>query len=465
MNFSPALLVSRTLIFLALAVVVGPAIADDPARPNVIVILADDMGLDSVSAFNESMGLETPAIDRLTAGGLSFLDAHSTSAVCTPTRYSVLTGRYNWRSRLKRGIVQKWERPLIEDERLTLPEMFKERGYATACIGKWHLGWNWSSVNGGTTERREDIDFAGAITGGPNDHGFDYYFGDDVPNWPPFAWQENDRLLGQPTATMEAGAMIGVSAGPAMPGWDFNAVLQEYTRRWKLFIQRSAEVDAPFFLYAPMPSPHTPIAPHQSFQGATGAGDYADFLVQTDHAVGEIMKALEESGQLENTLVIFTCDNGTSPKAEFEKLNAAGIRLNENWRGWKADAYEGGHRVPFIVHWPGAVEAGGRSDQTITLADIMATCAEIVDFPVPENAAEDSVSLMPVMRGETIDQPLHETVVHHSISGRFAVRKGDWKLILGERRGHGRTRSATATSQVPAEHRGGAPDTRSNLCR
>ena len=196
------------LVLLSLAVFQQSVAAE---WPNVIVILADDMGVDSVSAMNQQMGLKTPAIDQLMAEGMSFTDAHSTSAVCTPTRYSVLTGRYNWRSRLKRGIVGKWERPLIKDARLTLPEMFRAHGYDTACIGKWHLGWHWPAKNGGTTEKLAEIDFTGAVTGGPNDHGFDYYFGDDVPNWPPYAWRENQRLLGQITTQMKAGIMVGVS--------------------------------------------------------------------------------------------------------------------------------------------------------------------------------------------------------------------------------------------------------------
>ncbi len=400
------------------------------AGPNIILILADDMGLDSVSAMNDKMGLETPAIDRLVREGMSFSDAHSTSAVCSPTRYGVLTGRFNWRSRLKRGIVGQWQRPLIAAERLTLPEMLRAEGYATTMIGKWHLGWHWPKRGGGTTERLAEIDFTAPVKGGPNDHGFDYYFGDDVPNWPPYVWRENERLLGPITSEMKRGAMAGVSAGPAVADWDFRAVLAEYGKRCSQHIREQSEKKQPFFLYFPMPSPHTPIAPHAEFRGKTGISEYADFLVQTDAVVGQLLAALDESGQTDDTLVIFTCDNGTSPKANFRQLDAAGVHLNEHWRGWKADAYEGGHRVPFVVRWPGHVDEGSRSDQTITVADIMATCAEVVGHELPADAAEDSVSLLPVLLGETPEKPLHAIVVHHSVSGQFAVRQGRWKLLL-----------------------------------
>ncbi|MFP6692758.1 MAG: arylsulfatase [Pirellulales bacterium] len=399
-------------------------------KPNVIVILGDDMGIDSVSAFNAKMGLKTPAIDQLASEGMSFMDAHSTSAVCSPTRYSVLTGRYNWRSRLKRGIVGQWERPLIVDARLTLPEMFRNKGYATCMIGKWHLGWHWPKKGGGVTQTLQEIDFTKPIKGGPNSHGFDYYYGDDVPNWPPYAWCENERLLGKLTAQMKRGAMVGVSAGPAVPNWDFSAVLLEYGRRCAQYVRERKDNEQPFFLYFPMPSPHTPIAPGGKFKGITKITPYADFIVETDWAVGEILKALEDTGQAENTVVFFTCDNGTSPKAGFSELEAKNVRINENWRGYKADAYEGGHRVPFIVRWPGQVKAGTRTDQTITLADIMATCADVVDSELAPDAAEDSVSLLPVLSGKKMAAPLHNLVIHHSISGHFAVRRGKWKLLL-----------------------------------
>tara|TARA_Y100000780_G_scaffold27411_1_gene22477 strand:- start:878 stop:2428 length:1551 start_codon:yes stop_codon:yes gene_type:complete len=413
---------------IAMAVLTGAVAAK--TKPNVIVILGDDMGIDSVSAFNPKMGLETPAIDRLGNGGISFMDAHSTSGVCSPTRYGLLTGRYNWRSRLKRGIVGRWERPLIADQRITLPEMFRSQGYATCMIGKWHLGWHWPKKGGGVTEKLSEIDFTQPIKGGPNSHGFDYYYGDDVPNWPPYAWRENERLIGNPTARMKQGAMVGVSAGPAVADWDFSAVLLEYGKRCADYVRGRQSKEQPFFLYFPMPSPHTPIAPGKGFKGITGISDYADFLVETDWAVGEVLKALDDTGQADNTVVIFTCDNGTSPKADFAQLDKAGVHLNVNWRGWKADAFEGGHRVPFIVRWPGQIKPGTQSRETIALTDIMATCAGILGAELPANTAEDSVSLLPVLRGEKVEKPLHDIVIHHSGSGHFAIRKGRWKLLL-----------------------------------
>ena len=270
-----------------------------PEHPSIVIILADDMGIDSVAALNEKCGIPTPNLDRLVAQGLTFTDAHSGSAVCSPTRYGVLTGRYSWRSRLKRGIVGQWQPPLIADGRLTLPEMLRDSGYATACIGKWHLGWNWPKRGGGFTTRPTEIDYGLPIRGGPLSHGFDCYLGDDVPNWPPFVWIEDDRVLAEPTATMKAGAMVGVSAGPATPGWQFDAVLPRLTAKCVEYIKTQATTDKPFFLFFPMTSPHTPIAPSAEFRGKSKISAYADFLMETDWAVGEVLRGLEQSGQAE----------------------------------------------------------------------------------------------------------------------------------------------------------------------
>jgi len=412
-------------------------------HPNIILIFGDDMGLDCVSAFNERLGLKTPHIDRLANEGLSFMDAHSTSAVCSPSRYGLLTGRYNWRSRLKRGIVGKWERPLIEPNRLTLPEMLRQQGYHTHMIGKWHLGFNWPSRNQKNSERPvytsklAEIDFSGDIQNGPNGRGFDYWFGDDVPNWPPYAWRENDKLLGTISTTAEELQLTkytGVNPGPAVADWRLESVLPEYGKRCAEFIHSQKDTEKPFFLYFSMPSPHSPIAPDQTWKGSSGVSEYADFLMETDAIVGQLLKALDDSQQSENTIVIFTTDNGTSPIANFESLAQQGVHLTENFRGNKADVFEGGHRVPLVVRWPGVTKPNSRTDEVISLVDIMATLAEITEYELPDEAAEDSLSLLPLLQGRQLKQPLHEAIVCHSISGHFAVRQGGengrWKTLF-----------------------------------
>jgi len=399
-------------------------------KPNIIVILADDMGVDSVGALNSKLGIKTPFLDQLTREGISFGDAHSGSAVCTPTRYGVLTGRYSWRSRLKRGIVAQWERPLIEKDRLTLPAMLKKEGYHTACIGKWHLGWNWPKKGGGFTTKLKDIDFSQKIEGGPTGRGFDYYFGDDVPNWQPFVWIENGKTQGIPDTQVSFAKHYYSGKGIGMKDWKLEKVLPEITKRSVSYIDEQAKAKIPFFLYFSMTSPHTPICPSENFKGKSGISDYADFLMETDWCVGQLMQAVKRNGIEENTLLIFTTDNGTSPKADFEKLRKAGAELQEHWRGNKADAFEGGHRVPFIASWKGVIKPGTSSDQTISLVDIMATSAAAASVKYPETAAEDSVNLLPVMKDSSITKPVHEAVICHSVSGHFVVRQGKWKLLF-----------------------------------
>ncbi len=422
--------------FLRLAGVAGVAAVtgrlarsdDGGSKPNIVLILADDMGIDSVASLNEKCGIPTPHLNNLLSQGMHFTDAHSGSAVCSPTRYGVLTGRYSWRSRLKRGIVSQWERPLIEADRLTLPRMLKNKGYGTACIGKWHLGWNWPKKGGGFTTKANEVDFSRNMEGGPTARGFDYYFGDDVPNWQPFVWIENDKTQGIPNKRVSFAAHYYCGRGIGMEGWKLEDVLPKITEKCVQYIGENAAKGKPFFLYFPMTSPHTPIAPSKAFLGKSGISRYADFLMQTDWCVGRVLKALDANGVADNTLVFFAADNGTSPKCDFAGLRKKNTDLQNHWRGMKADAYEGGHRVPFIVRWPGRIKAGGKSDQTISLVDIMATCADAVGVKLPETAAEDSVSLLPVLKGEAVKEPLHEAVICHSISGVFVVRKGKWKL-------------------------------------
>ena len=295
------------------ALVTQLALSADEKRPNIIVILADDMGIDSVAALNPKLGIKTPHLDKMVKSGISFMDAHSNSSVCTPTRYGVLTGRYSWRSRLKRSIVGQWKRPVIEEDRLTLPGMLQKAGYHTACIGKWHLGWNWPKKGGGYTEKLNEIDFSRSTKGGPNDRGFDYYFGDDVPNWPPFVWIENGKTVGIPDSQLSFPKHYYSSSGIGVKGWKLESVLPKITQKSVEYIGQQAKTKDPFFLYFSLTSPHTPIAPSKAFQDKSGLNRYADLLMETDWSVGQIFKALKDNGIDENTLVIFTANNGTSP--------------------------------------------------------------------------------------------------------------------------------------------------------
>ena len=382
-------------------------------KPNIVYILADDLGYGDVQCFNPQRGkIPTPNLDRLAEQGMSFTDAHSSSAVCTPTRYGILTGRYNWRSHLQSGVLEGFSKPLIAPGRLTVPGLLKQHGYATACIGKWHLGLGIS---------KNDPD--AAITDGPTTRGFDYYFGISASlDMPPFAFIENNRFTEAPTAVKRWGRQ-----GAAAPGFEAVDVLPELTRKSAEWMNQHK--GGPFFLYLALTSPHTPVVPTKEWKGKSGLGDYGDFVMQTDWVVGEVLKALDATGTGSNTLVIVTSDNGCAPYIGVEKLEAQGHFPSAQFRGYKADVFDGGHRVPFFMRWPGQIKPGTKSGQLICHTDLMATCADILGVKLPANAGEDSVSLMPVLRGNA-KKPLREAVVHHSINGSFAVRQGKWKLDL-----------------------------------
>ena len=406
------------LLFLSLLISIGFA----ASKPNIIVILADDMGYDSINALNPKNPIPSPHLDTLLKQGMNFTDAHSGSAVCTPTRYGLLTGRYCWRSRLQKSVLWTWDKPLIPRSRLTIATMLRRKGYKTACIGKWHLGWEWPKKN-------DKIDFTQAIKGGPTELGFDYYFGDDVPNFPPYVYIENQHTVGLPTAEKPK-KMFG-GKGPMLPGWKLENVMPDITAKSVEYINARGKDKKPFFLYFSLTAPHTPIAPSKEFQGKSGIGPYADFLMETDWSVGQIVSALKVNGLSDNTLLIFTADNGTSPHAKlFDKLKKNNVDLQYHFRGNKADAFEGGHRVPFIASWPGQILAGSKSGEVICLNDIMATAAELTDFDFAENEAEDSRSLLTILKGKKLSKPLHEYLVNHSINGKFAIRSGKWKLIF-----------------------------------
>lgn len=399
-------------------------------KPNIIVILADDMGKDSVSAFNPNLGFNTPRLDSMVAESVSFMDAHSGSAVCTPTRYGLLTGRYSWRSRLKKFIVPKWDGALIEKGRLTIGSMLQEQGYHTACIGKWHLGMDWTfkALEGefplGNTKAlaklaTQGIDWSKPIKNGPNDRGFDYHFGDDTINWPPFTFIENDRVIGN---------IDSKTFKTDDPNWSNEKVLPAITKKAVQYITERAKTGEPFFLYFPMTSPHSPIAPAEGFAGKSGISPYVDFVVETDYRVGQIIDAVDQAGIKDNTLIIFTADNGTSTR--FPKSDGSiekGMNFNNSYRGSKSDIWEGGHNVPFIVRWPKMIKTKSTNDTVICLTDIMATAADINNIDLADNAAEDSVSFLPVLRGKAFERG---AIINHSIQGKFAIRKGKWKLAF-----------------------------------
>lgn len=391
-------------------------------KPNIVYILADDLGYGDVQCLNPQRGkIKTPHLDRLAAQGMRFTDAHSGSSVCTPTRYGLLTGRYAWRTRLQRGVLDGTDDPpLIAADRLTLPALLKQHGYTTAAIGKWHLGFNSTpppdaaeaagAKKGNRKMGKGGLPAGSSIVGGPVTRGFDYFWG--CSNARTMSGLiENDRVI----ENIEPITMLPRLGQRAV------SYVAEHAE--------AARAGRPFFLYLPLTSPHTPILPTAEWKGRSGLGDYADFVMQTDAVVGDVLAALDKHGLAENTLAIFTADNGCSPAAGTGRLEQQGHFASAQFRGYKSDLWDGGHRVPFFVRWPGKVKAGSHSAQLICHTDFMATCAELLGVKLPDTAAEDSVSILPALLG-TDAAPLREAVVHHSINGMFSIRQGSWKLQL-----------------------------------
>lgn len=425
---------------------------DKTTKPNIVYFFVDDMGYGDASCLNTEGKIKTPNIDRLASEGMKFTDAHSSSAVCSPSRYSVLTGRYNWRSTLQRGIVGVYGDPIIAADRLTVPGLLKQHGYHTACIGKWHLGQGWDievdedflpehgydSTHARHLEASEQQRqrwreaFQKPTTGGPTTRGFDYYFGVDVPNWPPYCFIENDHTVGIPSEFLPARLMgnnLASLQGPAMPYWHFEQLLPTWAKKTEGYIKERAETDEPFFLYLPMTSPHTPLSVNKPFIGKSGLNNlYADLVIETDDVFGRILDSLERHGVADNTLVIFASDNGCAHYIGAKEMEAQGHFPSGSYRGYKSDAWDGGHRIPCIARWPGVIEPGSECGELVCLSDLMASCAEIVGDTLPDNAGEDSVSMLPLFREAGTTN--RSTVVHHSIDGKFAIRDGRWKLLL-----------------------------------
>ena len=408
------------------------------SNPNIIYILCDDLGYGDVGVCNPDGKIPTPNMDRLGREGMVFTDAHSGSAVCTPTRYGIITGRYCWRSSLKKGVLKGYSKHLIEEGRMTVASLLKEKGYHTAFIGKWHMGWDWNLPDDYTGtigySTVAPVDFSKPITHGPKENGFTYSYGHcGSLDMPPYVYVENGMPTAIPLketeATKEESKNGWWRKGLTAPDFDHWDVLPNFTRRAVNYVKEQAKTDQPFFLYLPLPSPHTPVLPTDEYKGKSGIDSlYADFTLMTDDCIGQVMKAVEQSGISDNTMIIVTSDNGCSPQADFEELLAQGHNPSHIYRGSKADIFEGGHRVPFIVRWPAKVKKASVCEDTTCLTDFMATCADIVGTKLPADAGEDSVSMLPNLLGSN-SGALREATVHHSFLGTFAIRQGKWKLV------------------------------------
>lgn len=407
-------------------------------KPNIIFILADDLGYGDVRTFNPNGKIATPNLDRLADEGMKFTDAHSSSAVCTPSRYSILTGRYPWRSRLQDFVLWGYSPHLIEPGRLTVASFLQENGYYTAGFGKWHLGMDWPVKTAPSNDSARfvkpsgsplintgfEVDYNQPIKNGPNSVGFDYFYGISASlDMPPFVFIENDHTVGVPTVIKTY-----VRPGPAEKNFEAEDVVPVVVQKAQHVITAQTAAKKPFFVYLALPSPHTPIVPNSDFKGKSGVTDYGDYVMETDWAVGQVMKTLDSLGIAKNTLVFFSSDNGFAPyvlpKFNVEKL---GHFPSYVFRGYKSDIWEGGHRVPTIVRWPDHVRKGSSCNQVISLTDFIATTAGILHKKLPENYAEDSYNILPYLLGNE-KQSIRPAIVYASIDGNFSIQKGKWKL-------------------------------------
>lgn len=430
------------LKYLLLVVFLSPLLMTSQSKktnknqsPNIIYILADDLGIGDVKSFNPNGKIPTPNMDKMAENGVKFTDAHTSSAVCTPTRYGILTGRYNWRSSLKSGVVSGYSKSLIKPNRTTVADVLKNQGYKTAYIGKWHLGWDWEILNEDANLKRDnlnakpEVDFSSPIKNGPSTHGFDYSFGFcGSLDMAPYVYVENDQPTMIPTKTTVSVDNKGIwRKGLTSDDFNHTNVLQDLTDKAVNYITENANGESPFFLYFPLPAPHTPILPTTEFLGKSNTNMYGDFVMQVDDVVRQIREVLKKQGISENTLLVFTSDNGCSPRANFEELAKVNHNPSYIFRGGKADIFEGGHRVPFIIEWPEKALKNTTSEKTICTTDFFATCAELTGYQIKDSEGEDSYSMLPLLVSEK-DNDIREYTVHHSINGSFAIRKGEWKL-------------------------------------
>ncbi len=417
-------------------------------RPNIVFVLADDMGYGDLSYLNRESRIPTPNIDRIGREGMFFSDGHSPSALCTPTRYGILTGRYCFRTRVTRGVLWGYSRHLIEPERTTVPSLLKAHGYHTACIGKWHLGMDMPTRDGRGTrlphaeaDRRAytaDVDWSGTIRNGPLAVGFDHFRGISASlDMHPYIYIEDDRFVGECTTTQDLlfvtrdyrPARYADNTGPSHADFVAEDVLPEITRRSVGYIEGRPDGE-PFFLCMSLTAPHIPIVPSAGYVGRSPLGPYGDFCIEVDESVGAVLDALDRRGFADDTLVIFAADNGCAPYIGVEEMNEQGHYPSYIYRGYKSDIWEGGHRIPLLARWPRRVRAGSSSHETVCLTDLLATCAAIVGAELPPDAGEDSYDILPALVGERLAAPIREATVHQAGDGSFSIRQGRWKLEL-----------------------------------
>lgn len=393
-------------------------------RPNIVLILADDMGYGDLSCYSPTSRIPTPHLDGVAAEGMRLTDAHAPSAVCTPTRYALLTGRYCWRSRLKSGVLDGYSGPLLEEGRPTLASLLRASGYRTASVGKWHLGWEWAR-RAGVAAQPGAVDYSARVGRGPLTAGFDSFYG--IPaslDMPPYCYVDGDRATAVPDRTIAASPWDAFwREGPIAPDFRHEEVLPALTARAEAEIAAHAAGPQPLFLYFALPAPHTPILPLPSFRGRSGAGEYGDFCVQVDDTVGRVLAALQAVGAERNTLLLFTSDNGPERNA-YERIRRHRHYSMGALRGLKRDLWEGGHRVPFLARWPERIAPATTSAETVSLVDLLATALEVAGVPMPSGAGEDSLSLLPALLGGSVERQRRDAIVYHGIRGELAIRRG-----------------------------------------
>ena len=413
---------------------------NDMQNPNIIFIMVDDMGYGDIQAFNSESKIATPQLDKLAQSGMIFTDAHASASSCIPSRYGLLTGQYPFRMKSFR-----WrEEPLIEEGRTTIASVLQKNGYQTGMVGKWHLGFDYSDYNN--------------LTGGPVDRGFDYYFGISRSlDQADYYYIEDRHAVQPPTEDIAASPGYGKNgwqgpfwrAGKAGKDFKHDQVLNTFTQKSIDFIDRAADGSKPFFLYLALASPHTPWLASEKFKGTSEIGDWGDWVAENDDAIGRVLQAVYDHGQRENTLIFMTSDNG--PVWWPVDIEKYGHRATSIYRGMKFDAWEGGHRMPFIASWPGVIEAGSSSSRIVSNTDMLATFADLIGVQLPQTAGEDSYSFLDALYGKSSSKPTREVIVGRPDNTELYIRQGDWKLI-GDDQLYNLAADPSETNNVIGEH-------------